>query len=64
MSFQAPLVLLALCALPAAALLYARAQGRRAPAGREPFTTNPALVPAAQPRRPGWRSGQDRLRRW
>lgn len=54
MSFQAPLVLLGLLAVPVTALLYARAQRRRAPAGREPFTTNPALVRAAQPRRPGW----------
>ncbi len=49
MSFERPLLLLALLALPLAAWLYVRSQR-----GHGAFAS-PALVPAVAPRRPGWR---------
>jgi Ca-activated chloride channel homolog len=52
-SFQAPLFLLGLAAIPVCAALYARFE-RRARRGREAFA-RPALMPAVAPRRPGWR---------
>ena len=53
MSFQAPLVLLALLALPLLAVLYLRSEraGRRARAAY----VAPGLLPSLTPRRPGWR---------
>jgi Ca-activated chloride channel family protein len=52
-SFGAPLVLLALIAVPLLALAYVRAErGRRAAASQ--FAA-PALQPSVAPRRPGWR---------
>lgn len=53
MSFQAPLVLLALVALPLLAVLYVRSEraGRRARAAY----VAPELLPSLTPRRPGWR---------
>jgi Ca-activated chloride channel family protein len=53
MSFAAPLVLLALLALPLLALLYARGQARRRAAAAA--FVKPALQPSVAPRRPGWR---------
>ncbi|MEA2437835.1 MAG: Ca-activated chloride channel, partial [Thermoleophilaceae bacterium] len=53
MSFAAPLVLLALVAVPLLALLYGRAErGRRAAAAS---FASPTLQPSVAPRRPGWR---------
>ena len=53
MSFGAPLVLLALLALPLLALVYLRAErDRRAAAAA---FASPALQPSVAPRRPGWR---------
>ncbi|HEV2815583.1 MAG TPA: VWA domain-containing protein [Solirubrobacteraceae bacterium] len=49
MSFERPLLLIALVAIPLAIWWYARAQR-----GREGFAS-PALVPAVAPHRPGWR---------
>jgi Ca-activated chloride channel family protein len=53
MTFQAPLFLLGLAALPLPALLYVRSEraGRR---GRAAYVA-PGLLPALTPRRPGWR---------
>jgi Ca-activated chloride channel family protein len=52
-SFAAPLVLLALVAVPLLALLYGRAErGRRAAAAS---FASPTLQPSVAPRRPGWR---------
>jgi Ca-activated chloride channel family protein len=48
-SFERPLLLLGLLALPLAAWWYVRSQR-----GRDAFAP-PALVPAVAPRRPGWR---------
>ena len=53
MSFQAPLLLLTLLALPVAVLLY-RAHARRAERGAAAFAS-PALLDSVAPRRPGWR---------
>jgi Ca-activated chloride channel homolog len=53
MSFAAPLVLLALVALPVLAVLYALEQRRRRAAAAA-FAA-PALQPSVAPRRPGWR---------
>ena len=53
MSFQAPLILLGLLALPLLALLYARRE-RRARAGAHAFAP-PVLLPAVVSARPGWR---------
>ena len=53
MSFQSPLLLLTLVALPAVALLY-RAHSRRAERGAAAFA-NPALAESVAPHRPGWR---------
>jgi Ca-activated chloride channel family protein len=53
MSFAAPLVLLALLALPVLAVLYALEQRRRRAAAAA-FAA-PALQPSVAPRRPGWR---------
>jgi Ca-activated chloride channel homolog len=53
MSFQSPVLLLALLALPLAALAY-RAHGRRAERAVEAFAPRPVL-PSAVPSRPGWR---------
>jgi Ca-activated chloride channel family protein len=52
-SFAAPLFLLALLVVAAAAALYAWTERRRA-TGREAFAT-PALMPSVAPRRVGWR---------
>ncbi|MEA2482682.1 MAG: Ca-activated chloride channel [Thermoleophilaceae bacterium] len=53
MSFAAPLVLLALVAVPLLALVYGRAErGRRAAAAS---FASPTLQPSVAPRRPGWR---------
>lgn len=53
MSFEAPLVLLALLAIPLLALVYLRAErDRRAAASA---FASPALQPSVAPRRPGWR---------
>jgi Ca-activated chloride channel homolog len=52
-SFGAPLVLLALIALPALGLWYLRQQGRRRQAAAS--FARPALQPSVAPRRPGWR---------
>jgi Ca-activated chloride channel homolog len=52
-SFQAPLLLLTLLAIPFAALLY-RAHARRAERAAAAFA-NPALLDSVAPRRPGWR---------
>jgi Ca-activated chloride channel family protein len=52
-SFQSPLLLLTLVALPIVALLY-RAHSRRAERGAAAFA-NPALVESVAPQRPGWR---------
>jgi Ca-activated chloride channel family protein len=48
-SFERPLLLIALLAIPLGAWWYLRSQR-----GREAFAS-PALVPAVAPRRPGWR---------
>jgi Ca-activated chloride channel homolog len=53
MSFQSPILLLALLALPVAAVLY-RAHSRRAERGAAAFA-NPALLDSVAPHRPGWR---------
>jgi Ca-activated chloride channel homolog len=53
MSFQSPLLLVALLVLPVAALLY-RAHSRRAERGAAAFSS-PALFDSVAPRRPGWR---------
>ena len=53
MSFQSPLLLLTLLALPVAALLY-RVHSRTAERGAAAFA-NPALLDSVAPRRPGWR---------
>lgn len=53
MSFQSPLLLLALLALPVAALMY-RAHSRRRERAVAAFAS-PALVDSVAPRRPGWR---------
>jgi Ca-activated chloride channel homolog len=53
MSFKEPILLLALAALPLAALVYMRSE-RRGTRGREAFAA-PALMPAVAPRRAGWR---------
>lgn len=53
MSFAAPLVLLALLALPLLALWYVLQQRQRTAAAAA-FAT-PAMQPAVAPRRPGWR---------
>ena len=52
-SFQSPLLLLTLLALPVAVLLY-RAHSRRAERAAAAFA-NPALLASVAPRRPGWR---------
>jgi Ca-activated chloride channel homolog len=52
-SFQSPLLLLALLALPVAALLY-RAHSRRGERAVAAFA-NPALLDSVAPHRPGWR---------
>jgi Ca-activated chloride channel homolog len=52
-SFQSPLLLLTLLALPVAALLY-RAHSRRAERGAAAFAS-PALLDSVAPHRPGWR---------
>ena len=53
MSFQSPILLLTLLALPVAVLLY-RAHSRRAERGAAAFAS-PALLDSVAPRRPGWR---------
>ena len=53
MSFQSPLLLLTLLALPVSVLLY-RAHSRRAERAAAAFA-NPALLASVAPRRPGWR---------
>jgi Ca-activated chloride channel family protein len=53
MSFQSPLLLLTLLALPVAALLY-RAHSRRSERAVAAFAS-PALLDSVAPRRPGWR---------
>ena len=53
MSFEEPLVLLALIALPALALWYMRQQGRRR--AQAAAFARPALQRNVAPRRPGWR---------
>ena len=53
MSFQSPLLLLTLLALPVAVLLY-RAHSRRAERAAAAFA-NPALLASVAPHRPGWR---------
>ena len=53
MTFETPLALLALAAVPAAALLYVRGE-RRGRAARDRFVA-PHLMPALLPTRPGWR---------
>src|ERR687897_3935258 len=53
MSFQSPLLLLALLILPAAALAYG-AHSRRAKRAAAAFAPAP-LLPSVAPRRPGWR---------
>jgi Ca-activated chloride channel homolog len=53
MSFQSPLLLVALLLLPLAALAY-RAHGRRAERAVAAFAPKPVL-PSLAPRRPGWR---------
>ena len=53
MSFQSPLLLLALLALPIAALLY-RAHSRRGERAVAAFAS-PALLDSVAPNRPGWR---------
>lgn len=53
MSFAAPLVLLALAALPLLAVWYLLAQRNRRAAAAA--FASPALQPAVAPRRPGWR---------
>lgn len=53
MSFEAPLVLLALIALPALVLWYLRQQGRRRRAAAA--FARPAMQRNVAPRRPGWR---------
>ncbi|HEX6460902.1 MAG TPA: VWA domain-containing protein [Thermoleophilaceae bacterium] len=53
MSFAAPLVLIALVALPVLALMYT-AEERRRRAAAAAFAA-PALQPSVAPRRPGWR---------
>jgi Ca-activated chloride channel family protein len=52
-SFGAPLVLLALLAIPLLALGYARAERNRRAAAAS--FASPALQPSVAPRRPGWR---------
>jgi Ca-activated chloride channel family protein len=53
MTFAAPLVLLALAALPLLAVLYAREQRRRKAAAAA--FARPAVQPSVAPRRPRWR---------
>lgn len=53
MSFEAPLFLLGLLALPLAGLLYARRE-RTVSAGRAAFAA-PAVLPSVTPHRAGWR---------
>jgi Ca-activated chloride channel family protein len=53
MTFEQPILLLALLALPLVVVLYARWE-RRGARGREAFAA-PALMPAVAPRRAGWR---------
>lgn len=53
MSFQSPFLLLALLAIPVAALVY-RAHSRRGERAAAAFA-NPALLASVAPRRPGWR---------
>jgi Ca-activated chloride channel family protein len=53
MSFAAPLVLIALLAIPVLVYWYARQQRRRAKAA-DAFVA-PALIPSVAPRRPRWR---------
>jgi Ca-activated chloride channel family protein len=52
-SFQSPILLLTLLALPVAVLLY-RVHSRRAERGAAAFAS-PALLDSVAPRRPGWR---------
>jgi Ca-activated chloride channel family protein len=54
MSFEAPLFLLGLAAIPVAAWLYVRFERRRADGGRDAFALAPVL-PSVAPRRAGWR---------